>query len=68
MGIFGSIFDPEPGAKCKVCGCTDDRACEGGCSWATLDRNGKKGVCSNCVGKPVKRLRKKTVKMRSRSR
>lgn len=28
---------------CRECGCTDDRACEGGCYWAGPD------ICSNCV-------------------
>lgn len=33
--------------RCIVCGCTEEFACEGGCSWAaryTKDR----GVCSSC--------------------
>ena len=29
--------------KCKYCGCTDDYACEGGCSWVAKD------VCSKCA-------------------
>lgn len=41
---------------CVVCGCTDDRACEGGCSWA--ERYDEEitgdappmGLCSQCVG------------------
>jgi hypothetical protein len=28
---------------CVRCGCTDARACEGGCSWVTLDE------CSTCI-------------------
>lgn len=28
---------------CRVCGCTDDRACEGGCSWVDSD------LCSTCA-------------------
>lgn len=28
--------------KCRYCGCTDDRACEGGCWWIADD------VCSSC--------------------
>lgn len=28
---------------CRVCGCTDDQACEGGCSWVEED------LCSKCV-------------------
>jgi hypothetical protein len=30
---------------CKVCGCSDTMACEGGCSWT----NRKHDLCSNCV-------------------
>lgn len=29
--------------KCRVCGCTDNNACEGGCHWVEQD------LCSNCV-------------------
>ncbi|MFA5466956.1 MAG: hypothetical protein WC251_03805 [Candidatus Izemoplasmatales bacterium] len=32
-------------SKCKICGCTDDRACEGGCFW--IDKN--ETVCSECA-------------------
>ena len=31
--------------RCRVCGCTDDHACPGGCSWVEED------LCSACVGK-----------------
>ena len=30
---------------CRVCGCTNEMACEGGCSWVEDD------LCSECVGK-----------------
>lgn len=30
---------------CRVCGCTDDHACPGGCYWVEDD------LCSECVGK-----------------
>jgi len=33
--------------KCKYCGCTDDNACEGGCSWVAKD------VCSKCAASLV---------------
>lgn len=36
------LFDD---AACAVCGCTDDHACEGGCSWVCDDPP----VCSACV-------------------
>ena len=29
--------------KCKVCGCTDERACETGCEWVGPN------LCSNCI-------------------
>ncbi len=30
--------------KCRVCGCTDDRACAGGCYWI------QSRLCSTCLG------------------
>jgi len=33
---------------CIGCGCTDDRACHGGCSWVRLDFDRCIGVCSSC--------------------
>lgn len=29
--------------RCSVCGCTDDRACPGGCSWVDAS------LCSTCA-------------------
>jgi hypothetical protein len=34
------------GPRCRVCGCTEDRACDGGCSWLTLGPGGP--LCSAC--------------------
>ena len=31
---------------CRVCGCTDDDACPGGCSWLPTSLEGD--LCSNC--------------------
>lgn len=42
---FRIITDMMDGDTCRVCGCTDDAACPGGCSWA------EPGLCSNCVDK-----------------
>lgn len=40
------LDDTKPSVRtCHVCGCTDMRACEGGCSWANAN------TCSRCVGK-----------------
>lgn len=36
-------------ATCIGCGCTDERACEGGCFWLRLDRIVGLGVCSECA-------------------
>lgn len=35
-------------AVCACCGCTDLRACQGGCSWLAVNRDDGTGVCSNC--------------------
>ena len=32
---------------CRVCGCTQDRACDGGCSWVDDD------LCSSCAVESV---------------
>lgn len=31
--------------RCRVCGCTDEEACEGGCSWADNEHT----VCDRCT-------------------
>ena len=33
---------------CTNCGCTDLRACPGGCSWLGVNHEDGTGVCSNC--------------------
>lgn len=38
--------DEEP--TCRICGCTEDEACEGGCSWVT-DPEGLGDLCSRCL-------------------
>lgn len=30
--------------RCRMCGCTDDRACQGGCSWVNKEHD----LCSVC--------------------
>lgn len=40
-----SVFD-EP--TCRVCGCTDFEACEGGCVWVE-DPAGLGDLCSSCA-------------------
>lgn len=42
-------YTSAPGeAACVGCGCTDLRACPGGCSWLAVNREDGTGVCSNC--------------------
>lgn len=47
--IEGNTFDEIMGeTTCPVCGCTDSRACEGGCYWIVDDNN--RDRCSRCAG------------------
>ena len=32
--------------RCRICGCTQDNACEGGCYWVEED------LCSQCMENP----------------
>lgn len=34
---------------CRGCGCTDDHACPGGCSWVLLDIDQESGICGTCA-------------------
>lgn len=40
---------PDDVPACRVCGCTDERACPGGCSWVP-DPTGQGDLCSRCEG------------------
>ncbi len=42
-------------ATCLGCGCTDSRACDGGCGWVLVDRRRGIGVCTACevVSRPL---------------
>lgn len=40
-----ALFDEQ---RCRLCGCTEDHACEGGCSWVAED------LCSACLEKVFK--------------
>lgn len=39
--------DPQTDQKCRVCGCTQERACPGGCYWVEPD------LCSSCVDEQI---------------
>ena len=41
---------------CMGCGCTELRACPGGCSWAVLDSERNVGLCTRCVLVPIDEL------------
>lgn len=49
--IHTETVSSPPELICRVCGCTDDHACEGGCWWADLDEWFARGgpLCSACV-------------------
>lgn len=58
--VHGRLVDakPEPAfdlgvdlhpRRCRVCGCTDDNPCEGGCEWVEED------LCSSCADREVLR-------------
>ena len=43
--------DDDPVAACRVCGCTEEDPCEGGCTWVpNPDEMGD--LCSRCAGQP----------------
>lgn len=42
---LAEIKDPPGVRRCRVCGCTDDYACPGGCYWVEED------LCSKCMDK-----------------
>jgi len=42
---------------CRVCGCTEERACEGGCYWV----DSKKELCSACSIRGDEELEEKEV-------
>ncbi len=49
---WGEFVVPEDGVRqCRVCGCTENNACDGSCWWVEHD------LCSNCVGKPTPKSR-----------
>ena len=37
---------------CVWCGCTDRRACAGGCSWVKFELGTNRGLCSACATVP----------------
>lgn len=52
--LFRSSTAPE--RTCVWCGCTDTRACAGGCAWAITHSATPTGVCSRCLPLEVNAL------------
>ena len=53
VSIIEHLSEPEQKIRaCRVCGCTDDHACEGGCWWIEKD------LCSKCARKIAKEANK----------
>lgn len=44
--IFDAMMVTEIGDACRICGCTDEHACEEGCFWSELPE-----ICSRCAGR-----------------
>lgn len=45
---------------CVHCGCTDSRACDGGCEWSIEHRSTPTGVCSYCLPREIRIVAKLT--------
>lgn len=41
-------LQPAKDGTCRICGCTDEHACDGGCWWV-LEQSFGHTVCSSCV-------------------
>lgn len=50
FGIFDLATDADVGQRCRACGCTTLRPCEGGCGWVRAD------LCSTCAGRELAEL------------
>jgi hypothetical protein len=50
--LMGELYTFAGVRACRVCGCTDDAACEEGCSWVEAD------LCSACVPKKKRKVRR----------
>lgn len=52
---------PSRDAVCTHCGCTDSRACPGGCTWYRVDYEARVGLCTSCVDQLLEALASKPV-------
>ena len=52
----GDASDDQDVPRCRVCGCTDERPCPGGCSWVEDPEGGERWqLCSACADTGVER-------------
>jgi ParB family chromosome partitioning protein len=42
------VKKPGKAGECEICGCTEKKACEGGCAWDPKYRAKKRWVCTSC--------------------
>ncbi|MCU0770858.1 MAG: hypothetical protein MUE94_03680 [Verrucomicrobia bacterium] len=49
-------INPKHERRCVYCGCTDSKACVGGCSWVQIHEHTHTGVCSQCIPRLVTTL------------
>jgi ParB/RepB/Spo0J family partition protein len=55
--LEGPVADEEDDVpRCRVCGCSDEQACEGGCTWVE-DPEGLGDLCSRCLHEAATALR-----------
>lgn len=52
MLAAGHIPDADQVPACRVCGCTEEQACEGGCHWVEDPQMGE--LCSRCINAALK--------------
>ncbi len=51
--IAETVYACPAETRCRVCGCTDSRACPDGCTWIEVDRKAGTGLCSNPACRPA---------------
>ncbi len=50
--ILDQVAPAAPAGECRTCGCTEEKACKGGCGWTqTPDPKTGLGLCSACASK-----------------
>jgi hypothetical protein len=55
-GVWDELAAIGDSRFCIGCGCTELRACPGGCSWAAVDLDRNVGLCTSCLVLPIDEL------------